>query len=66
MYALLKTTQLPPQKAVLSVSFNKVQLIDLIQDDLTAHAEDLESHKLVITGSGAVPVEVNDGIIIEC
>ena len=60
-------TPLPPQKVVLTVTENKIQLIDIICDQLVEiyqaeHVQD--AHRLVRTGKKVVPVEVFKGIAI--
>ena len=64
-YTLRNTTRLPPQKVMLTVTRNKVQLIDLICEDMAFHKEYFSQHKLVLTGSDPVPVEINSGVIIK-
>lgn len=53
---------LPPQQTVLHVSKNKIQLIDMICDMLMST---INPNSLVITGKSPVPVEVNNGLIIQ-
>ena len=65
VYTLRNTTRLPPQKFILTVIRNKVQLIDLICEDMAFHKDDISHHKLVLTGSDLVPVEINRGVIIK-
>ena len=65
VYSLRNTTRLPPQKVMLTVTINKVQLIDLICEDMAFHKDDFSQHKLVLTGSDPVPVEINRGVIIK-
>ena len=59
MYTLRNTTRLHPQKFMLTVIRNKVQLIDIICEDMSFHKDDISQHKLVLTGSDPVPVEIN-------
>lgn len=56
----------PSQKVVLTVTYNKVQLIDLIVESLCEQRKQLKTtrQKLVVTGSDPVTVEINDGIMI--
>ena len=42
-----------------------MQLIDLICEDMPFHKDDISQHKLVLTGSDPVPVEINRGVIIK-
>ena len=64
MCTLRNPTRLPPQKFMLTVIRNKVQLIDLICEDMAFYKDDIWQHKLVLTGSDPVAVEINrDGII---
>ena len=65
VYSLRNTTRLPPQKVILTVTRNKVQLIDLICEDMAFHKDDFSQHKLVLTGCAPVPVEINRGVIIK-
>ena len=65
VYSLRNTTRLPPQKVMLTVTRNKVQLIDLICEDMAFHKDDFSQHKLVLTGSNPVPVVINRGVIIK-
>ena len=65
MYTLQNTTPLHPQKVMLTVTRTKVQLIDLICEDMAFHKEYFLQHKLVLTGSDPVPVEINSGVIIK-
>ena len=62
---LRNPTSLPPQKFTLSVIRNKVQLIDLICEDMAFHKDDISKHKLVLTASDGVSVEINMGVIIK-
>ena len=60
-------TPLPPQKELLTVTENKIKLLDIICEQLleiyqAEHAQD--AHRLVITGKKVVPVEVFKGIAI--
>ena len=63
VYTLGSITRLPPQKLILTVTKNKMQLIDLIVADLTAHKTDFQTHTLVIVGSDPVPVEIMKGCV---
>ena len=65
MCTLRNTSRLPPPKFMLTVIRNKVQLIDLICEDMAFHKEDISQLKLVLTGSDPVPVEINRGVIIK-
>ena len=58
---------LPPQKVMLTVTENKVQLVDLIVQSLKESYSNLEftHHKLVVTGHNTIPIEINLGCIIE-
>ena len=60
-------TPLPPQKELLTVTENKIKLLDIICEQLleiyqAEHVQD--AHILVITGKKVVPVEVFKGIAI--
>ena len=65
-HQLSLSTQLPSQKVVLTVSYNKVQLIALIVDALQTQKDriGLTNHKLVVTGPDPVPVEISLGMTI--
>lgn len=65
IYHLTPTTKIPPQKVVLTVSQNKEALIDLIFQDLLNHADEFHCHRLVVTGSHPVPVELHKGLAID-
>ena len=66
MYNLRSTTRLPPQKVILTVTQNKMQLIELICKDIMTHSHLLifTTKELIITGADPVPVENNPGSII--
>lgn len=63
-YTLRSITRLPQQKAVLTVTTNKAQLIDLICEDVVSHKNDFMPNKLVVTGRDPLPVEINHGVVI--
>ena len=65
MHTLRNTTRLPPQKVMLTVTLNKVQVIDLMCEDMAFHKDYFSQYKLVITGSDPVPVDINRGVIIK-
>ena len=65
MCTLRNPARLPPQTFMLTVIRNKVQLIDLICEGMAFHKDDISQHKLVLTGSDPVPVEINRGVIIK-
>ena len=54
-------TCLPP-KVMLTVTRTRMQIIDLICEDLTSHNDDVSQHKLVLTGSHIVSVD-DSGVI---
>ena len=62
VYTLRPVTRLPSQKAILTVSRNKKQLIDLILADLVSN-KDMFNKKLVITGNDPVPVQIEEGVV---
>ena len=68
VYQLSPNTPLPSQKAVLTVSENKKQLIQIIcsslVEDVAFHSQHTNMHKLVVTGSD-VPKEIYQGVVIE-
>ena len=51
---------------MLTVTRNKVQLIDLMCEDTAFHKDYVSQHKLVLTGSDPVQLEINRGVIIKC
>lgn len=64
-HQLSLNSPLPPQQIVLTVTKNKIQLIDMICDMLTSTVKGLGNpNSLVITGKSPVPVEVSNGLII--
>ena len=65
MCTLRNPSRLPPQKFMLTVIRNKVQLIDLMCEYMSFHKDDISQHNLVLTGSDPVPVEINRGVIIK-
>ena len=66
MYILRSITRLPPQKVILTVTQNKMQLTELICKDIMTHSHLLifTTKKLIITGADPVPVDINPGSII--
>ena len=46
---------------MLTVTSNKAQSIDLIVEDIVSHKIDFQTHKLVVTGSDPVPLEIEGG-----
>ena len=64
-YILRNTIRLPPHKFMLTVIRNRVQVINLIWQDMAFHNDDISQHHLVLTGSDLVPVEINRGVIIK-
>ena len=67
-HQLSQTTPIPGQKSILTVTANKVQLIQLIVDFLQGMAESLSesSNKLYITGQGSIPILIEDGLVMRC
>ena len=65
-HQLSQSMHLPPQKVVLAVTYNKIQLVDVIVETLRAQKQQLSStnHKLVVTGRDPVPVEISHGMTI--
>ena len=65
-YQLTPTMTLPPKKVVLTVTHNKIQLIDLIIQKIIEQSKQLCmcQHMLVVTGHDHVPTEVNHGRLI--
>ena len=68
MNQLTENTPVPSQKAVLTVSSNKKQLMPIICssiiNDEEFHAQHTTRNKLVITGSHDVPTEIHKGVVI--
>jgi len=62
-HQLSPETPLPPQKVTLTVTANKVQLIDILCEDLSKKVTELPRNtpKLVITAKDPVPIEVSSG-----
>lgn len=65
VFKLKLTSRLPAQTLLFSVTSNKVQIIEMIIQDLKLHKDDRVAHSLIITGSDPVPVEV-PGPVAEC
>ena len=65
-YQLTPTMTLPPKKVVLTVTHNKIQLIDLIIQKIKEQSKQLCmcQQKLVVTGHDHVPTEVKHGRLI--
>ena len=68
VYQLTENTPLPSQKAVLTVSSNKKQLMSIICSSIIHyvefHAQHTTTNKLVITGSHDVPTKIHKGVVI--
>jgi hypothetical protein len=68
VYQLSPNTPLPSQKALLTVSENKKQLMEIICisliEDTAFHNQHTTTHKLVITGND-IPKGVHLGVVIE-
>ena len=75
VHKLRSDTPLPPQQVVLNVSKNKIQLIEIICDQLIEKVQERQQksqkkpehvirNTLVVTSSHPVPIEVCKGIII--
>ena len=69
VYQLHANSRLPAQKVLLTVTENKVQLMQLIisdfLDDDTFQAEHTQTHKLVLTGENETPAEISQGSVSE-
>lgn len=65
MYSFSAHTRLPPQKAMLTVTRNKTQLIDLIVADIIEHKDDFQTHALIVVGRDPSPLEIVEGLIRE-
>ena len=63
VYILRSSTRLPPQKVILIVTKNKMQLIDLVVADLTAHKTNFQTHIQIAVGSDPIPVEILKGFV---
>ncbi len=65
-HQLSQSMNLPPQKVVLAVTYNKIHLVDAIVETLLAQKQQLAStnHELVVTGRHPVPVEISHGMMI--
>ena len=50
---------------ILTVTKNKMQLIDLIVADLTAHKTDFQTHTLVVVGRDPIPVDILKGSVLK-
>ena len=58
LYKLTPECVLPPQKVTLTVTKNKIQIIDMIVNDILAHACDFTNNELIVTGSDNTPVQI--------
>lgn len=69
VYQLSENTPLPSQKAVLTVSENKKQLMEIICksliEDVSFHTQHTTMHKLVVTGSDNVLSEIHSVVVIQ-
>ena len=64
-YTLSLYMPLPSQKSILSVTKNKVQLIQILCMYINDHLSDIRSSKtLVVTGPDPVPFEIAKGVVI--
>ena len=65
-HRLTLTMLLPPQKVLLTVTQNKIQLIDLNVAALQKEKDQFKlcGQKLVVTGRDPIPVEINKGVVI--
>ena len=65
-HRLTLTMLLPPQKVLLTVTQNKIQLIDLNVAALQKEKYQFKlcGQKLVVTGRDPIPVEINKGVVI--
>ena len=65
-HQLSQAMHLPPQKVALAVTYNNIQLVDVIVETLLAQKQQLSStnHKFVVTGRDTVPVEISHGMTI--
>lgn len=67
LYQLSENTLLPSQKAALTVSANKNQLIGKIcgnlSSDVAFHTQDTSIHRLVVTASDNIPAEIHKGAL---
>ena len=64
-YKLMMNAPLPQQQVVLSVTKNKVQLIDLICEELKQFDDVPLSTSLVITARSPVPMEVRSDALVQ-
>lgn len=69
-HKLRLSTPLPAQHTILTVTENKVQLIDIICEQLQEKARNIPAtdasfnHRLMITGSSQAPSEIHMGVLI--
>ena len=61
-HRLTLTMPLPPQKVLLTVTQNKIQIVAALQKEKDQFK--LCGHKLVVTGRDPIPVEINKGVVI--
>jgi len=61
VYTITSTTRLPAQSVVLTVSKNKVQLIDIIVSNLRLYADEFQTKRLIGTGKNPFPTKPYQG-----
>ena len=63
VFKIMPTSRLPTAKVLLTVTENKLQLINFIIKDLIDHSDEEVKHSLVLTGPKSVPFEVSSGTV---
>ena len=58
VFSLKHTSRLPARSLLFSVTTNKVQVINMIIQDLVDHKDDPVTHPLIVTGPDPVPLEL--------
>jgi hypothetical protein len=68
VHQLTVSTELPQQKVILTVTENKMQVIDIICSelvrDVSFHRDHTQNHKLIITPEDVTPTEISNGGVI--
>ena len=65
VYQLTPTTPLQPRDVILTVTENKVQLINLIVENIRKNPDVFNTaHKIVVTGPDPIPFEIGNSTVL--
>ena len=64
VFKMKLTSRLPAAKLLVSVTSNKIQIINYTIADFLVHMDDKVTHTLTLTGPEPVPVELPGGVVI--